>query len=66
MVKNTAIAHTNSILNAHSWGTAFGHSFHIGGSSFYLSQKIDLEIVCLTGCWRSLMYKVPTFACLSK
>ncbi|KAL6303191.1 hypothetical protein BKA93DRAFT_735482 [Sparassis latifolia] len=31
------------------WGTAFGHSFRIGGASFLLSQKVDPEIVCLMG-----------------
>ena len=51
------LSHINSILKVHNWGTAFGHSFHIGGASFYLSQKIDPEIVCLTGHWRSLAHK---------
>ena len=57
MVKTTAMAHINAILKAHGWGTAFGHSFCIGGASFYLSQKIDLEIVCLADRWRSLTYE---------
>ena len=58
MVKSMAVNHINSILKAHGWGTAFGHSFRIGGASFYLAQKIDLEIVRLAGRWRSLAYEV--------
>ncbi|KIM74347.1 hypothetical protein PILCRDRAFT_92637 [Piloderma croceum F 1598] len=57
MVKAKAITHINSILSAHSWGTAFGHSFQIGGASFYLSQKVDPEIVHIAGCWWSLAYE---------
>jgi hypothetical protein len=57
MVKAKAIAHINSILSARGWGTAFGHSFRIGGASFYLSQKVDPEIVRIAGRWRSLAYE---------
>ena len=57
MVKSMAINHINSILRAHGWGMAFGHSFHIGGASFYLTQKINPEIICLASHWRSLAYK---------
>jgi hypothetical protein len=57
MVKTKAIAHINTILKAKGWGTAFGHSFRIGGASFYLSQKVDPEIVRIAGRWRSLAYE---------
>jgi hypothetical protein len=57
MVKSTAINHINSILKAWGWGTTFGHSFRIGGASFYLSQKVDPEIVRIAGRWHSLAYK---------
>jgi len=57
MVKTKAIAHINSILSMHGWGTAFGHSFQISGASFYLSQKVDPEIVHIAGRWRSLAYE---------
>ena len=57
MVKTTALACINTILKAHGWGTAFGHSFRIGGASFYLAQKIDPEIIHLAGRWRSLAYE---------
>jgi hypothetical protein len=57
MVKSTAINHINSILKAWGWGTTFCHSFRIGGASFYLSQKVDPEIIQITGRWRSLAYE---------
>ena len=58
MVKVWTMEHINSILNAWGWGTMFGHSFHIGGASFYISQKISPEIVRLAGHWKSLAYEV--------
>ena len=57
MVKTKAINHINTILKAWGWGTAFGHSFRIGGATFYLSQKVDPEIVRIAGRWRSLAYE---------
>jgi hypothetical protein len=57
MVKSKAIAHINAILKTWGWGTTFGHSFRIGGASFYLSQKVDPEIVRIAGRWRSLAYE---------
>ena len=58
MVKSKAIGHVNTIIKAWGWGTAFGHSFQIGGASYYLSQKVSPEIICITGHWRSLAYEV--------
>ena len=57
MVKATALVHINTILKMHGWGTAFSHSFRIGGALFYLAQKIDPEIVRLAGHWQSLAYE---------
>jgi hypothetical protein len=57
MVKSTAINHINSILKAWGWGTTFGHSFRIGRAFFYLSQKVDPEIIWIAGHWRSLAYE---------
>jgi hypothetical protein len=57
MVKSKAINHINSILKSSGWGTLFGHSFRIRGASFYLSQKVDPEIVRIAGRWRSLAYE---------
>jgi hypothetical protein len=57
MVKSTAINHIDSILKAWGWGTTFGHSFRIGGASFYLSQKVDPEIIQIAGHWHSLAYE---------
>jgi hypothetical protein len=57
MVKARAISRINTILSAHGWGNAFGHSFRIGGASFYLAQKVSPEIVRIAGRWRSLAYE---------
>ncbi|CAL1697734.1 unnamed protein product [Somion occarium] len=57
MVRDVALSFINSIFRASGWGTTFGHSFRIGGASFYLSQKVDPEIVRLIGRWRSLAYE---------
>ncbi|KAG2153837.1 hypothetical protein DEU56DRAFT_726100 [Suillus clintonianus] len=57
MVKQRALARINCITTAWGWGTAFGHSFRIGGASFYLAKKVDPEIVRLAGRWRSLAYE---------
>jgi len=58
MVKARALDRINTILVAWGWGTRFGHSFRIGGASFYLARKVDPEIVRLAGRWKSLAYQV--------
>jgi len=58
MVKAWALNRINSILTAWGWGLLFGHSFCIGGASFYLAKKVDPEIVRLAGHWKSLAYQV--------
>ncbi|KAG1865647.1 hypothetical protein C8R48DRAFT_705530 [Suillus tomentosus] len=57
MAKVRAIERINSILVAWGWGTTFGHSFRIGGASFYLAKKVDPEIVRIAGRWKSLAYE---------
>jgi hypothetical protein len=57
MVKAKALLRINTILGAWGWGTAFGHSFRIGGASFYLAQGVNPEIVRLAGRWKSLAYE---------
>ncbi|KAG0692927.1 hypothetical protein DFH29DRAFT_816938 [Suillus ampliporus] len=57
MVKTHAIERVNSILMTWGWGTTFGHSFQIGGTSFYLAKKVDPEIVRIAGCWKLLAYE---------
>lgn len=47
----------NNILVRHGWGTKFGHSFRIGGASFYLSQGVSTDIVRIAGRWRSMAYE---------
>ncbi|KAF8579637.1 hypothetical protein K439DRAFT_1359204 [Ramaria rubella] len=49
MVKAHAIDNINCILSTLGWSNTFGHSFRIGGVSFYLAQKVDPEIVRLAG-----------------
>jgi hypothetical protein len=57
LVKKAALGRINSILGAWGWGTTFGHSFRIGGSSFFLAQGVDPEMVRLAGRWKSLAYE---------
>ncbi|KIJ29184.1 hypothetical protein M422DRAFT_188818, partial [Sphaerobolus stellatus SS14] len=58
MVKKTAMAKLNLILVANGFGTAFGHSFRIGGASYYLAQGVSPEIVRIGGRWRSTVYEL--------
>lgn len=58
LVRSAALARINAILKAWGWGTAYGHSFRIGGASFLLAQKVNPEIVRLLGRWKSLAYEV--------
>ncbi|KIJ46702.1 hypothetical protein M422DRAFT_101180, partial [Sphaerobolus stellatus SS14] len=57
LVKQTALTFINDILIRWGWGTSFGHSFRIGGASYYLAQKKDPEIIRIAGRWRSLAYE---------
>ena len=57
MVRSKALNRINAILSVWGWGTTFGHSFRIGGASFYLSQGVNPEIVRLAGRWKSLAYE---------
>ncbi len=58
MVRDTALKFINSKFTERGFGTTFGHSFRIGGASFFLSQGVNPEIVRLMGRWRSLAYEV--------
>ena len=57
MVKTRALERINSILSAWGWGTAFGHSFRIGGASWFLSKGASPEVVRIQGRWKSLAYE---------
>ncbi|KAI0085361.1 hypothetical protein BDY19DRAFT_855238, partial [Irpex rosettiformis] len=57
LTRQAALNRINNIFQAHGWGTAFGHSFRIGGASFYLAQKVSPEIVRIAGRWKSLAYE---------
>jgi hypothetical protein len=47
--KAKAMEHINAVITAWGWGNAFSHSFRIGGTSFYLAQKVPPEIVRIAG-----------------
>ncbi|KAF8877633.1 hypothetical protein BD779DRAFT_1448411, partial [Infundibulicybe gibba] len=57
MVKSKALDRINAVIGAWGWGTTFGHSFRIGGASFYLAQGVTPEIVRLAGRWKSMAYE---------
>ena len=57
-VKATALSKINTILSAAGFGNAFGHSFRIGGASFYLAKGVPPEVIRIHGRWRSLAYEV--------
>lgn len=57
MVRDRAMERINGILMDKGFGTMFGHSFRIGGASFYLAEKVSPEIVRIAGRWRSLAYE---------
>ncbi|KIJ29072.1 hypothetical protein M422DRAFT_115872, partial [Sphaerobolus stellatus SS14] len=57
MVKQTAMKFINDILTGWGWGTSFGHSFRIGGASYFVIQKVDPEIIRIAGRWKSLAYE---------
>ena len=57
MAKPRVLERTNAILSANHAPRTFGHSFRIGGASFYMANKIDPEIVRIAGRWRSLAYE---------
>ncbi|KIJ49168.1 hypothetical protein M422DRAFT_161629, partial [Sphaerobolus stellatus SS14] len=57
MVKQTAIKFINNILMGWGWGTSFRHSFRIEGTSYFLVQKVNPEIIRIAGRWKSLTYE---------
>lgn len=58
MVRGAALNRINSILSAWGWGTTMGHSFRIGGASWYLATGVSPEMVRLQGRWRSTAFEV--------
>jgi hypothetical protein len=57
MARDPALARINTILHAQGWSGVLGHSFRIGGASFYLGQGVSPEIVRVVGRWKSLAYE---------
>ncbi|KAF9521422.1 hypothetical protein CPB83DRAFT_778758, partial [Crepidotus variabilis] len=58
MVHSTALRYINNILQEGDFGTSFGHSFRIGGASFFLARGVSPEIVRIAGRWKSLAYEL--------
>lgn len=58
LTKDAAMKRINGILESNGFGNAFGHSFRIGGASFYLAQGVNPEIVRIAGRWKSLAFQV--------
>lgn len=58
MVHDTTLKFISERFTTQGMETTFSHSFRIGGASFYLSQKVDPEVVRIMGRWRSLAYQV--------
>lgn len=56
-VKKAAMVRVNEILERQGWNSTYGHSFRIGGASYYLAQKVEPEMVRIVGRWRSLAYE---------
>ena len=57
MVKPRFLECFNSILIANGTPRIYGHSFCIGGTSFYMASGVNPEIVRMAGRWRSLAYE---------
>ncbi|EMD36177.1 hypothetical protein CERSUDRAFT_95528 [Gelatoporia subvermispora B] len=57
LVRDAALQRVNGIFVALGLGNTYGHSFRIGGASFYLAQGVSPEIVRIAGRWRSLAYE---------
>ena len=57
LVKKAAMERVNEVLEQHGWDATFGHSFRIGGASYFLAQKVDPEVVRIAGRWKSLAYE---------
>ncbi|EPQ55316.1 hypothetical protein GLOTRDRAFT_41871, partial [Gloeophyllum trabeum ATCC 11539] len=57
MARSAALARINGILYSLGWGTAFCHSFRIGGASFFLAKGVSPELMRIAGRWRSLAYE---------
>ena len=58
MVKEAALEKINAIIMSHGWGTMFGHSFRIGGASFYLAHGVSL----LSDGWASVVFSPRVFS----
>jgi hypothetical protein len=58
MAKPRFMEQVNDILTSRGTQRIYGHSFRIGGASFYMANKVNPEVVRIAGRWRSLAYEV--------
>jgi len=57
MAKPRFLDRFNAVLSANGVPRIYGHSFRIGGASFYMASGVDPEVVRMAGRWRSLAYE---------
>jgi len=57
MAKPRFLERFNAILIANGAPRIYGHSFRIGGASFYMASGVDPKVVRMAGRWRSLAYE---------
>lgn len=58
LTRSATLARINNVLGTRGWGSTFGHSFRIGGASFYMAKGVNPEIIRIVGRWRSLAYEL--------
>lgn len=57
LTKEAALSRIKEVLRGGGWNSIFGHSFRIGGASFYLAKGVSPELVRIAGRWKSLAYE---------
>jgi hypothetical protein len=57
MVKDKVLHRIKDALNLAGWPGIQGHSFRIGGASYFLAKGVNPEIVRIAGHWRLLAYE---------
>lgn len=58
MTKPSFLDRVNRILTSHGSERVYGHSFRIGGASYYMAHKMDMEVVKIAGRWQSISYQL--------
>ena len=58
ITKKSAMERVNEILEQKGWNSTFGHSFRIGGASYYLAKGVNPDILRVAGRWKSNAFEV--------